>query len=80
MRPARQEAAGDFVDVDAAGAAGPGEVSLSLQLGEVAPGGAFRDAGLQREACARCGKQRPAWSAKLTRHCIAQRRRGFNGR
>src|SRR5690242_21890977 len=26
------------------------------------------------------GKQRPAWSAKLTRHCIAQRRRGFSGR
>src|SRR5690242_1620681 len=26
------------------------------------------------------GKQRPAWSAKLTRHCRAQRRRGFSGR
>src|SRR4051812_20240305 len=26
------------------------------------------------------GQQRPAWSAKLTRHCIAQRRRGLSGR
>src|SRR3954447_20921183 len=26
------------------------------------------------------GKHRPVWSAKLTRHCIAQRRRGFSGR
>ena len=52
-RPARQEAAGDAVDIDAAGAAGPGEVSLSLKLGEVAPGGALRDASLHREGAQR---------------------------
>ena len=52
-RPARQKAAGDAVHVDAAGAAGPGEVSLSLQLGKVAPGGAFRDASLHRERAQR---------------------------
>src|SRR3954454_19501054 len=52
-RPLRQEPPGDAVDIDAAGAAGPGEVSLSLQLGEVAPGGAFRDASLHREGAQR---------------------------
>ena len=52
-RPVRQEPPGDAVDVDAAGAAGPGEVSLSLKFGEVAPGGAFRDASLHREGAQR---------------------------
>src|SRR3954452_4087269 len=49
MRLTWQEPAGNLVHINAAGPAGPGEVSLSLQLGQVAPGGTLRDAGMDGE-------------------------------
>src|SRR3954452_3716797 len=49
MRLTWQEPAGNLVHINGAGPAGPGEVSLSLQLGQVAPGGTLRDAGVDGE-------------------------------
>ena len=47
--------AGRSGNIDAAGPAGPGEVSLSLQLGQVAPGGTLRDAGVHGQRAQRTG-------------------------
>ena len=73
--PARQEPPGDAVDIDAAGTAGPGEVSLSLKFGEVAPGGAFRDTSLDREGAQR-REAAPGMVGKADEalHCPSQAR------
>ena len=77
-RCARQEPAVDLVVIDATGPTLTGDDAAPHESADGAAG-ALRYLGVLCELTTD-GKQRPARSAKLTRHCIVQRRCGLSGR